>query len=192
MSYRDLYDKLVSGEIPYFLYNYPSQTAITECFVDIYAGSFNPRHEIHNLVYRSALAEMVNWRSCEHSLFLFEISLVRRNKENLSYDELMKRLEQFTEPVIITNVDRFVKKTGLLCECGLKSVKFHIGIDTASRIIEDDTFEGVQGINASFYVYPRDGVGLENLMKIPNNFLKGEYCDEYICGISSTAIRNGE
>lgn len=196
-----LYNRLIEGNIPYFAYNVPHENILLEqkSTIHVYAGSFNPIHDMHRLIF-----ECLKGYAEKEAICAYEISVNRKQKEFLPFDELYKRLRQFNknEPVIVTKEDSFVKKTGAICGGDVfKRVVFHIGYDTSMRLIEDDTFNGVQGINARFVVYPRDGVSLYSeewwdRCPIPRNFYEGKYKGKnydmtckYVNGVSSTAIR---
>lgn len=187
IDYKPLYNQLLNDEIPYFVYNYSNPVSICEHILNVYAGSFNPLHDMHKLVYNSATEYSLAHKTIKNALTAYEISVIRRNKEFLGFDDLMGRLQQFScEPVIVTKADFYVKKTGALRG---KNITFHMGFDTAQRLISDDTILGIQGINAQFVVYPRDNIGIETLDCIPVNFCQGKYVSKYEIGISSTAIR---
>jgi hypothetical protein len=192
------YCDLVHGDIPFYVYckgeniGYRDLLCITDTPLNICPGSFNPRHAMHDLLYK----RMEKFFPCgndEHINAVYEICIKARNKFTLEYDELMRRLHQFDEDnkvVIVTNATYFREKAGVLR--GRDSLWFHIGFDTAKRLVEDDGVYGVQGIRANFVVYPRDGVDIGNLPVIPLNFYRGSFGGEYVEGVSSTKIRDGE
>lgn len=156
--------------------------------LNLVPGSFNPLHKAHLALYDAALNEL------PHRLTSFEISIRRKEKEPLSLDELRDRLKQFygIAPVVITNAMYFFEKSGLFCNHCEKPA-FHIGYDTAERIVKDHGIGGTQGIFADFYVYNRMQKGklscLSDWPLIPANFHLGSLgCDPI--DISSTDLRN--
>lgn len=149
--------------------------------IHVYCGSFNPLHDGHISVFESIKEEKY-----------FEISLFRRDKELLSYKELSKRIDQFTwiGDVIITNSPKFLDKIKLFKNC---DVTFHIGIDTARRLVQDDGVTNIEKMPCKFVVYDRiiDGQlrSLRNIKKIPSNFKQGKTPDKKYLHINSTELR---
>ncbi len=154
-------------------------------YFDVFPGSYNPLHDGH----REIFAAIKNPNKA------FEIAISRMGKPDLSFEELQARLKQFEwkDPVLVLRYPKFVEKAGVL---SLYKVKFHVGFDTAKRIVEQHSIAEIQGMRCWFCVYPRlmgDKVcGLEDLgVYCPHNFLAGPALPESVHGISSTAIRNG-
>lgn len=186
---QENYDDLLADQIPYFVYNFDGSLEDFQKqypVLHIFSGSFHPLHDMHRLIYRSMK------KCAEHIYafpqFVYEICVCPRGKDCLTLEELKERLEQFdkSELVIVTNCTYFVAKTGALDK---HNVSFHIGYDTATRLMGDDSFYGTQGIRAMFYVYSRDGISIEQLDRVPSNFRIGVYDGEYENGVSSTKIR---
>lgn len=151
--------------------------------LDIVSGSFNPLHIGHRALYDHIVSANK----------AFELAVERVNKGSLTPEELIDRLNQFRgyAPVIILKHPRFIHKIGALYPW---NITFHVGIDTAGRIIEAQPTVEVQGMRAKFIVYDRkiDGRkwGLEDIPEPrPKNFIRGMPLDETILGISSTEIR---
>lgn len=179
------YEDLIAGRIPYFVYNWYDSA---DNFVNqhpslhIFSGSFNPLHDMHVLVHDSMFSSMKSGDTA-----VYEMCIRSRNKACLTFEELETRLNQFPfDMVIVTNSTFFCAKAGALFE---HELSFHIGFDTAFRLISDDSVYGVQGIRACFYVYPRDGVGIDTLVNAPKNFYEGKHKGAYVNGVSSTNIR---
>lgn len=151
--------------------------------LDIVPGSYNPLHDAHRAIFD----HLVNPNRA------FEIAIERVNKGGMPVDELEKRLAQFKgyAPVVVLKHPLFIHKIGALWPWNLT---FHVGIDTASRIIESSPTVEIQGMRAKFVVYARKIDGrIWSLDNIPDprpaNFLRGITRDESLMGMSSTAIR---
>lgn len=153
-------------------------------------GSFNPLHDGHRALMAEARrrAEFVSEVSTLDALAAYEISANRRGKESLTVDEILRRIEYFEDDDVVafTNAVYFCQKAGSFV-AGV--INFHIGMDTAERLIEDDSIIGVQGINANFFVYPRGNKTIDFLEKIPNNMYEGQLEDKSHLFLSSTQIR---
>ncbi len=195
--FRELYQKLVDHEMPFFAVPAKHQENCVQIHngfdsflyniwqLELIPGSFNPLHDGHKAIYES-IPQGGYGRYCA-----FEISLERVGKSLLEIEELWDRVKQFEgyAPVIITTLPLYVQKAGLFesyCE-----VKFHIGFDNANLILDTWGKYGVQGINADFFVYPRRDKKLENidLKNRPRNFRKGAFTRKVDLYLSSTGIR---
>jgi hypothetical protein len=179
-----------------------STTMIQDAFVVI-PGSFNPLHAAHRAFFdnapknygeRGARGPGTGFRKVSA---LFELSINRRDKEPLSLEELIKRLEQFQgyAPVWVTNAMLFFEKTALARG---HTPNFEIGYDTAERLVKDHGVLMIDGMDARFSVHSREIGGvlytLEDIEKtygdIPTN-MRQAYGSLDTAGISSTVIRNG-
>jgi hypothetical protein len=165
--------------------------------VDLYPGSWNPLHEGHRALYAALCRgtsetdnHRVDWAG-KYSLSAFELSLARRDKEFLVLEEVAERLQQFVgyAPVLVTQAPKMHQKTGIFP--GI-DVHFHIGYDTAERLLADEGVLGVQGISAGFHVYSRAGRGYDQLAQVPVNFVRGQLLDERFTDVSSSQLREKE
>lgn len=154
--------------------------------LELVPGSYNPLHQAHRAIFD----RIANRNKT------FELAIERVNKGGLTLDELKQRLDQFRDyaPILVLKHPLFIHKIGALYPW---TVNFHIGIDTASRIIESSPTVEVQGMRARFTVYDRKIDGrkwsLDDIPEPrPKNFLKGPTLDEGLLGISSTAIRSAK
>lgn len=149
--------------------------------ISVYSGSFNPLHEGHRSVFEKLKGTKY-----------FEISLARRDKEFLTLKELETRLQQFQwlGDVVVTNSPKFLDKIKLFKNC---QTTFHIGIDTARRLVQDDGVTNIENMPCKFVVYDRiiDGQlrSLRNIKKVPLNFKKGKTPDKNHLHINSTELR---
>ncbi len=156
--------------------------------VNLVPGSFNPLHEGHRNIYDTAILGRGN-----NLITAYEISIRRIDKENLGFEDLCERIKQFSDhsKVVVTNAMYFFEKSGLFCNHPQKPV-FHIGFDTAERIIKAHGILGTQGICANFFVYDRLLSGkllsIKDWDKIPTNFIWNQLVKEPI-EISSTLLR---
>jgi len=122
----------------------------------------------------------------------FEMAISRYNKFSMNLEEMEKRLEQFTgkAPVILMKYPLFIQKAGILHKW---NVCFHIGIDTAIRLLEKSSPIEIQGMRARFIVYDRqmgeDILSLKDLPFKPRNFEQGLSLPDCAVGLSSTQIR---
>jgi len=154
--------------------------------VHIVPGSFNPLHDGHRALMENAAADPSN-------VCMYELSIDRFDKGSIGVDALIGRLKQFKgeAPVLVTKHPLFMDKLGVL---GAVNVHFHIGIDTALRIINCHTTVGAQGLRAVFHVYPRTMNkklwDLEDLPgEIPLNFHRAGHGQGHLYDISSGKIR---
>jgi hypothetical protein len=152
--------------------------------LDLVPGSFNPLHDAHRSIFDHI----------ENPSKTYELAIERVNKGGMTIDDLTTRLSQFKgyAPILVLKHPLFIHKIGALYPWELT---FHVGIDTASRIIESSPTVEVQGMRARFLVYDRkiEGRrwGLDDIPEPrPKNFIKGQALDETLLGISSTAIRS--
>ena len=122
--------------------------AQAEVCLHVVPGSFNPLHVAHK-----EIRDHISWPSV---MTFYEISIVRVDKEMVSFDELQERLGQFKNyaPVVVTRAARFVEKIGTLLQHA-KLLVFHVGIDTVTRMRDDYGTIGIQGLAATFVVHDR-------------------------------------
>lgn len=123
----------------------------------IYPGSFNPLHAGHRTIF-----DRMGIPGSPKNLY--ELSLSRWQKSNLTFEELEERLKQFEwyAPVLVTNAPTFLEKIGVIKSLHVRGLDFHIGIDTIKRMIEHYGPVGVSGLEAHFVVWDRDlGNGVE-------------------------------
>lgn len=88
-------------------------------------GSFNPLHSGHKFLMEKGL-ELGNTNNGIYELCVYNV-----DKPPLSKEEILKRLYQFTDPVILTNTPTFIKKAKLF-----PGISYSIGIDTALRLVD--------------------------------------------------------
>jgi hypothetical protein len=157
----------------------------------IFPGSFNPLHFGHRIIFN----QIFSFKK------VFEISLSRIGKPNLSLEELKQRLDQFTwyAPVVVTDAPRFIEKCSVFLNSGIKNFTFHIGVDTIQRMRDDYGEVGIRGLPARFSVYDRDmGNGIlkyptsEFRHKISNVSRNPSQPPDEFLGYSSTKIRNSK
>mmetsp|Transcript_11965 Transcript_11965/g.15090 ORF Transcript_11965/g.15090 Transcript_11965/m.15090 type:complete len:486 (-) Transcript_11965:395-1852(-) len=122
----------------------------------VYPGSFNPLHEGHISLLKTAQRFM-----CERSggkapcpPIVFEIAAFNADKPPLDKEVLESRLEQFTNVsiehswnVVVTKVPLFIEKARLFPNC-----TFVIGADTVTRLIDpkyyhDDQLEMINALS---------------------------------------------
>jgi hypothetical protein len=159
-------------------------------------GSFNPLHIAHRKIF-DGVTKL--YSAHKRVVTVFELSINRKDKEHLTFGDLLNRLEQFEwyAPVWVTNALFFFEKTGLVSQWIRPC--FQVGYDTADRLLNDHGVLGVSGMEASFVVYPRMIGGsvcdMETLTNkygfLPHNMEAGPKLSEEEMSASSTAIRNG-
>ncbi len=164
----------------------------------VLCGSFDPLHDGHRWMFESIDEDaMVVQRygsagyavAATTSAKYFEISTSRVGKADLTKDELMKRLRQFTgyADVLVTAQPLFVDKYEVLRSYA-EEVIFHIGYDNYVRLVEINGRAAVSKMGCSFCVWPRNGMRLASGPK--NCFDSGVELPLHLAGISSTQIRN--
>jgi hypothetical protein len=159
-------------------------------------GSFNQLHIAHRRIF-DGVTKL--YSTHKKVVPVFELSINRKDKEPLTFEDLLRRLEQFKwyAPVWVTNALYFLEKTGLVSEW--IRPRFQVGYDTADRLLNDHGVLGVNGMNADFVVYPRmiDGsvCDMDSLTNkygfLPHNMEAGPKLSKEEMSASSTAIRNG-
>ena len=162
-------------------------------------GSFNPVHAAHRWMYESIDDESIIGRRvggyeavcATTSAKYFEISTSRFGKEDLTDQELLTRLRQFSgyAPVLVTTQSLFSDKYAVLKPFGEKVV-FHVGMDTYERLVKASSLTEVGRLGCYFCVWPRAGV------KLPGNAPLNCYSSNvepppHLEGLSSTKIREG-
>ena len=100
--------------------------------LNIVPGSFNPLHAAHRFLYHAALDF--------GGYAMYEISISRDGKIAYTKEELQRVLYQFLyyAPVVVTTYPTFREKTSFFKEKWAGMVDYHIGIDTARRLLEQD------------------------------------------------------
>lgn len=157
--------------------------------LSVYPGSWNPLHEGHRFIFDSI-------RVSNYETKVFEISLARFGKPELSCEDLAQRIQQFYgyAPVIVTAVPRFVEKAGVLSSF---NCRWHVGVDTISRMRDDYGEIGISGLRGKFYVYDRQMKDNEPVQSFPldfkiipkNVFRAPNQPPKELLGCSSTKIR---
>jgi len=106
-------------------------------------GSFNPLHDGHKFLLEEGkkLSNTTNG--------LYELCVFNVDKLPLDKSEIMRRLEQFDCPIILTNTPTFVEKAKMF-----PGVSYSIGIDTALRLIDP------------YYSNGDNNVMIKNLLKM--------------------------
>ena len=185
-----VFSRLNNGEIdivPFSSLEYRHNATI-----QIFPGSFNPLHDAHRSIFDAVCPPRFFPPSPS---YLYEISICRYGKSDLDLPEIEKRLKQFQNYacVWLTRASLFIEKIGLMPTV---NPHFHIGIDTATRLIKAHGPVAVQGLRAKFYVYPR--ANKDNKVEhihdvvnpVPVNFLHADHPRPDLIGLSSTQIRS--
>lgn len=197
MSLEQAYMRVQKDSLFAFLYDdghiepvYDLHAPWSESNVHLLPGSFNPLHMAHEAMHGAI--------DRTDTFVAYEMSMERIDKEFLDIKELESRLSQFhgKGKVFVNRWPYFMQKAGILRNWNLT---FHIGIDTAIRLVEAHGIAGIQGIHSDFCVYDRiwenRQQGLDNCMvfsnRTPLNFHRGIPPSEALLGLSSTAIRAG-
>lgn len=197
MSIQEAYEQLITGQLDYFFVKNGLVCDRNQMWknknkiLHLMPGSFNPLHPGHTAVFNHVQTFGVN------VIHAYELSVYRKGKEFLSYQDILDRISQFDDNdyICITNAARFLEKTGSF-ESSLH-VNFHIGYDTALRLINDDGILGVQGMRASFWVYARASMTFDHLPEKARNmhcskFHEGPHYDHEATQLSSTQLRNAK
>ena len=112
----------------------------------VLAGSFNPLHEGHEGLLRSAAAAV--------SLpMAFELAVTNADKGTLDAETVAARVAQFREgegrtghTLLLTTAPTFIDKTAALPGCA-----FVVGADTAERLVQDKYYGGtLSGLQSAF------------------------------------------
>ncbi len=117
----------------------------------IFPGSFNPLHIGHVNIFNSIAGKNK----------LYELSIERDGKGILSRDEFRTIVKNFFKsegsgPLMLSRNRFFIQKIAAMHFHGVSmDLNFHLGIDTAKRMINQHTVEELEGYPAKFYVYPR-------------------------------------
>ena len=157
---------------------------------NVYPGSFNPLHEAHRAIF-----DLMPGNPGRDKVF--EISLSRYQKSNLSCEELEERLMQFKgyAPVIVTNTATFLGKCTVLSRLA-SQIRFHVGVDTILRVKDHYGEIDMMAIPAYFEVYDRKtqaGVVEKfpsGFKYLPKNAMRASsQVPEHFLGVSSTKIR---
>ncbi len=140
--------------------------------IDVYPGSWNPLHVGHLDIYNFAL------KNNPDANFFFELSLHRRGKEVLSLEELRERLLVFGgwAKVLLTNNAYFFQKTRSIRTFAPDvQIHYHVGFDTAQRVVCDHPNEHFYHWDMNFIVYPRDGMCHRDLYEFAEIEIVNDY-----------------
>ncbi|MCY3542701.1 MAG: adenylyltransferase/cytidyltransferase family protein [Chloroflexi bacterium] len=127
VQYADPIDALMAGHIGKAVVHPDGSMRADEPFHGgILSGSFNPLHEGHAAMVKTA-SEMLD------KPVVYELSVANADKPPLEAGEVRRRVAQFTGavPIVLTGVPVFYKKAELLPGC-----TFIIGVDTAVRLFD--------------------------------------------------------
>lgn len=193
MKLSEVYKKLIEDSSSLFLQTkegelveitqFPSRTEPLTGIssLHVYCGSFNSLHIGHKDIYKY----MENWANQNgYTEAVYETSINRWEKPELSIEDLENRLAQFVDyaPILITNVARFIDKAGLFRK-HFHHIRFHIGIDTFTRMVEHDYgVLGLSGIHADFIVH-------ERIVDGEKKSLKTIYPNQEICPVNCTPAK---
>lgn len=200
LTLEQAYERVRKDSLFAFVYDggnifpvYDTQAPWNQLEIHLLPGSFNPIHAAHEALFRQMLVHHGDRAYCA-----YEMSMERIDKEFLEFEELESRLYQFigNGPVFINRWPYFMQKAGILRQWNLT---FHVGIDTAIRLVEAHGIAGIQGVRAEFVIYERQWEnrvqGLDSCMvftnRTPTNFSAGNTPEQSLTGLSSTAIRAG-
>ena len=164
----------------------------------VMCGSWNPLHAAHRWMFESIDEDaMVVQRygtrgyaiAATTSRKYFEISTARIGKEDLTQDDLMARLRQFTgyAEVLVTSQPLFADKYQVLRPYA-DEIIFHIGYDNYERLIQINGLREVGELGCNFCVWPRDGKSFTQGPK--NCFASDIDLPSSLQGMSSTKIRS--
>lgn len=198
MISRDQYERLLDprDDLRFYIQMPDGQVLrdvlVSNNAINIYPGSFNPLHRSHKSIYYYA-KYVLNYNNS-----YFELSLKNRDKPDVAYDDLIKRLDNFAwyAPVLISKSPLFLDKIKMIRSINPKlEIGFSMGFDTASRLCSDHNPKDLDIDNVIYWVYPRiiDGKiqSLNDISngKIPPNMLeiKGKFGGS---GESSSKIRS--
>lgn len=161
---------------------------ISDFYLNLYCGSFNPLHMAHKGIYYQS--------NQKHRSVFFEVSLSRIGKPVYSHKEINEILNQFTwyAPVILTNAPTFLDKINTLCHKNLNRINFICGMDTLKRAI-DWYGEDFSRLNCDFEVFERFGESEPEVdQKILTNVSFVEITEEFkpYSHLSSSDIRNNK
>jgi hypothetical protein len=151
--------------------------------IHVISGTFDPLHAGHRAIYNRM----------SNQIATFEISLVNKDKE-ISEKQLDQIIYQFFEndlPLIITRCATYQEKIELFQSIGLCPT-FHMGVDTAMRLLMDEGKKGVEQMPADFIVYDRETLSLNDPLfrsRIPSNMARGLSLPEEVRFTSSTKLR---
>ena len=127
LQYADPVDALMAGHIGKAVVHPDGSMRADESFYGgILSGSFNPLHEGHAAMVKTA-SDMLG------KPVVYELSVANADKPQLEESEVRRRVAQFigAAPIVLTDVPVFYKKAELLPGC-----TFIIGVDTVVRLFD--------------------------------------------------------